>query len=143
MTAIEGVEVSAKAGPTMRRRGNREEALLRLVPKMLGILWEEGQSSRLPSSVLAVLPAGIELSACYLLPNRIMLGAYSPVNDRFVKVFSAHVTERSELADPTFYRYVGGSVGLLSWRRGEWEEAVMAHAVKARAAADLLVKLKA
>jgi hypothetical protein len=90
-----------------------------------------------------VLPKGVELSACYLAPNRIMLSAYSPVHGRMVKVFSAHVTERPELGDPTFYRYVGGSVSLLSWRRGEWELEVMANSAQARAAADLLVKLKA
>ena len=124
-------------------KGSREEALLQLVPKMLGILCEEGQSSPLPSSRLAVLPAGLELSASYLAPSRIILSAYSPVSGRVVKVFSAHVTERSELGDPAFYRYVGGSVGLLSWRRGEWEGAAMAHAAQAMTAADLIVKLRA
>jgi hypothetical protein len=128
---------------TKSRKGNREEALVQLIPKMLGVLHEEGQSSRLPSSRLAVLSTGVEVSACYLAPSRIVLGAYSPLNDRFVKVFSAHVTERSELADPAFYRYVGGSVGLLSWRRGEWEDAVMAHAAQAMTAADLILKLRA
>ena len=72
-----------------------------------------------------------------------MLSAYSPVSGRIVKVFSAHVTERSELGDPAFYRYVGGSVGLLSWRRGEWEHEVMAHAARAVTATDLIAKLKA
>jgi hypothetical protein len=131
------------AKTTRSRTRNREEALLQLVPKMLGILCDEGRSSHLPSSRIAVLSTGIELSAYYLAPSRIMLGAYSPVNDRFVKVFSAHVTERSELANPTFYRYVGGSVSLLSWRRGEWEDEVMVHAAQAMTAADLIVKLRA
>ena len=91
-----------------------------------------------------MLQTEIELSGSYLAPSRIMLSAYWPVNGRIVKVFSVHVTERPELGDPAFYRYVGGSVGLLSWRRGEWEDAIMAHHAQARAAAAvLLVKLKA
>jgi hypothetical protein len=57
------------------RKGSREEALHQLVPKMLGILCEEGQSSRLPSSRLVVLPTGVEVSACYLAPSRIMLSS--------------------------------------------------------------------
>lgn len=143
MTAIEEVEGTAKARPTLRRRGGRDEALLRLVPKILGVIYDEGQSSRLPSSQITVLPTGIELSAHYLAPCRVMLSVYSPVNDQFIKVFSAHVTERSELADRAFYRYVGGSVGLLSWRRGEWEDAVMAHAAQAVTAAELIGRLRA
>ena len=123
MTAIEEVEVTAKARPTLRRRGGRDEALLRLVPKILGVICDEGQSSRLPSSQVAVLPTGIELCAYYLAPSRIVISVYSLVNDRIVKVFSAHTTERPELADPAFFCHAGGSVGLLSWRRGEWEDA--------------------
>jgi hypothetical protein len=129
--------------PTDSRKPSRDEALLELVPKMLGILCDEGRSGPVPSSRLALLPTGVEVSACYLAPSRIMLSAYSPVSVRVVKVFSAHVTERSELGDPAFYRYVGGSVGLLSWRRGEWEHEVMAHAAQAVTATDLIAKLKA
>jgi hypothetical protein len=124
---------------TRSRRGKREDTLLQLVPKTLGILWKDGHSS----SRVAVLPKGVELSACYLAPNRVMLSAYSPVHGRMVKVFSAHVTERPELGDPTFYRYVSSSVGLLSWKRGEWEVEVMAHAAQAKTAAGLLLKLQA
>jgi hypothetical protein len=44
------------------------------------------------------------------------------------KVFSAHVIDLPSLGDPKFYHFGNGHVGLMSWRRGVWEDAVMAHA---------------
>jgi hypothetical protein len=67
-----------------------------------------------------------------------MLSVYSPSGEKMLKVFSAHVTDKPSLGDPAFNRYAGGSVGVMSWRRGEWEDAILNHAAQARSPSELL-----
>jgi hypothetical protein len=64
---------------------------------------------------------------------------YSPVKSRTMKVFSAHVMDTPAYGDPNFYRYYGGSVGLLSWRRGEWEEEIMLDVAAPRSLSEAFV----
>jgi tRNA (cmo5U34)-methyltransferase len=118
------------------RDGSRDEALSRLVPAMMGIMHETTLSRGRLEPVK--LRDGLEISAHGLGANRIMLSVCWPVEGRMQKVLSVHVTDRPELGDPEFYRYVGGSVGLLSWRRGEWENIILSHAARAGSASDLL-----
>jgi hypothetical protein len=120
------------------RPARRDQALRELVPKMLGIILAEGGKLRELGGWSVRLSTGLELSASGLGPNRIMLSVYSPSADRVQKVFSAHVTDVPSLVDPAFYRYADGSVGLMSWRRGEWETAVLTHPAQARPASELL-----
>ena len=63
------------------------------------------------------------MSGCHLGADRIALSAYWPLKSQMTKVFSVQVRNLPNSDDPDFYR-----VGVLSWRRGPWEDAVMAHA---------------
>jgi hypothetical protein len=114
-----------------RRDRGRDEALRQLVPKILNILGEEHGSP--PSRGGQVkLSEQVELSARGLGNYRVMLSVYWSRNGKVQKVFSAHVTDEPSLSDPEFYRYVDGTVGLLSWRRGDWETVVLAHAAESK-----------
>jgi hypothetical protein len=70
--------------------------------------------------------------------NRVMLSAYWPVKLKITKVFSAHVTDLPSAVDQKFYRYYGGQFGLLSWRRGEWEDVIIADAAVPRTPSEAI-----
>jgi hypothetical protein len=70
----------------------------------------------------------LTLSGCHLGADRIVLSAYWPLKSQITKVFSAHVIDSPSSGDPSFYRFWNAHVGLMSWRRGAWEDAVMGHA---------------
>ena len=55
-----------------------------------------------------------------------MLSIYYPVSRSDVmKVFSAQVSSVPQFGDIAFYQYWDNHVGILSWRRGGWEELIM------------------
>jgi hypothetical protein len=88
------------------------------------------------------LGAGLEISAHRLGADRVMLSVFWSISGEMKKVLSVHVTSQPELGDPEFYEYVDGTVGLLSWRRGEWEDIILSGEAEARSASDLLSVLK-
>jgi hypothetical protein len=102
---------------------DRDFALRALVPCALWIVKRRGRldagfpgfSVRLPGEVV-VCRSRIDL-------YRFAVSVYVPVCKK--KVFSAHVTNRPELFDPAFYRNCEGHVGVVSWRRGEWEDVIL------------------
>jgi hypothetical protein len=47
-----------------------------------------------------------------------MMSVYDEPVSGIVKVLSLHVTDFPNAADPSFYRYQGSRVAVLSWRRG-------------------------
>jgi hypothetical protein len=105
---------------------NRDSVLELLVPKALGILRARGQSLHGFGDCSVRLNETIVLSAHCMDAHRLMLSAYDePVSD-IVKVFSLHLTDFPSAMDSNFYRYRGGQVAVLSWRRGNWEDAIMA-----------------
>jgi hypothetical protein len=106
------------------KKRQREKTLEILIPTFLGVLWEKGiPGSKETGSAKAWLGSQLELSASYLRPNAYMLSAWwsAPRLDTS-KVFSAHVTTDPNGADPEFFRYLGGCCGILSWKRGAWED---------------------
>jgi hypothetical protein len=122
----------------MTKVKSREDTLRKLVPKILGIICEKGQKLHGLSGHSVQLGEQLELSGSSMDANRIMLSVYSPVRSKTLKVFSAHVTDLPGAGDPTFYRYLGGCVGLMSWRRGEWEAAILADAASDRSPSEAL-----
>jgi hypothetical protein len=60
--------------------------------------------------------------------NRIILSAYHVEGYVPLKVLSAHVTDLPALGDPSFYKYHGGKVAIMTWRRGIWEDSLMREA---------------
>ncbi len=107
---------------------SRNEVLKHLVPKIFGIIGEKGQGLADFPGCAAKLDGELTLMGCHLGPDRIVLSAYWPLKSQIRKVFSAHVTDLPRSGDPEFYRFWNGHVGLMSWRRGAWEDVVMAHA---------------
>src|SRR5258707_7281782 len=107
---------------------NRDQAIQRLLPKIFGIVSEKGHHLEGYPGCAAKLDGELTLMGCPLGPDRIVLSAYWPLKSQMAKVFSAYVIDLPSSGDPNFYRFWNGHVGLMSWRRGEWEDAVMAHA---------------
>ena len=103
---------------------NRDKVLRSLLPKIFGLCW--GQVVRCCSGCSVQLQNEITLSVFPLLPHRVVLSVYAPVNAKPKKVFSAHVTNMPMYMDPKFYRNCDGLVGVMSWRRGGWEDIIIA-----------------
>ena len=124
--------------PTGKRK-SRDEVLAHLLPKISGIICDRGGKMDGFSGSSAQLIGDVVLIGSQLSPNRIVFSVYSPVKSRTMKVFSAHVTNTPAYGDPKFYRYYEGSVGLLSWRRGEWEEVIMLDVAAPRSLSEAFV----
>ena len=107
---------------------SRNEVLKHLLPKIFGIIGEEGQKLEDFAGCSVRVDGEVTLTGCHLGPDRIVLSVYWPLKSQITKVFSAHVIDSPDLGDPNFYRFWDGHVGLMSWRRGTWADAVMAHA---------------
>jgi hypothetical protein len=101
---------------------NRNEVLKHLLPKILGIISERGERLRAYPGCSANLDGELTLSGSNLDTDRIALSAYWPLKSQITKVFSVEVRNSPNSEDPDF------RVGVLSWRRGPWEDAVVAHA---------------
>jgi hypothetical protein len=124
------------------QRESRDEALGRLLPKIFGIVHERGEKIQEFSGRSAQLGGDITLTGGYLGANRLLLSVYAPVKVGvgIMKVLSAHVTDLPAFGDPSFYRNCDGCVGLLSWRRGGWEDVIMADAATPRPISDVFLR---
>jgi hypothetical protein len=116
---------------------SRNEALESLIPKLLGILWEMGRFDR-HGQVTAIIDADIELGGYILGWGCFGLHVYAPSGlVSCLKVFSAHVGDRS-ITDPAYFPYWGGRCGILSWKRGPWEDRVITQHAEPRTFAHLM-----
>jgi hypothetical protein len=111
--------------PVSRIR-SRDSVLGLIVPKILGILNARGQKLHGFGGCSVQLNETIVLSASSIDAHRLMMSVYDGPACEIVKVFSLHVTNFPSAMDPDFYRYRGGRVAVLSWRRGKWEDAIIA-----------------
>lgn len=105
---------------------DRDAVLGAIVPKILGIVRTEGQKVHGFDGRSVQLTAAIVITAGVIDSHRLMISAYEESASGIVKVLSLHVTDYPGAADPSFYRYQGGRVAVLSWRRGTWEDTVLA-----------------
>jgi hypothetical protein len=119
--------ISPQTVAPISKMRDRNEVLKHLLPKIFGIFCEEGQSIEELPGCSVRLDGELILIGSHLDPDRIVLSAHWTVKSRLTKVLSLHVTDLPSSGDPSFYRFYNGCVGVLSWRRGEWEDAVMAH----------------
>lgn len=118
---------------------NRDDVLAMLIPKCLGMLVEAGHKTPALGGCSLILPESqVELSARYIDADRIMLSVYWPIKDKITKVFSAHLINRRDLGDPSFYRYLDGQLSLLGWRRGEWEDVIVSHSARERSISEVI-----
>ena len=116
---------------------SRDKALDLLLPKFFGILCEmgklEGQSAK------AIIDGQIELQATKFRPDGIMLSAYAPTKKSPLdKVFSVQLATDRTSVDPAYFPYQTGRCGILSWKRGAWEDRIVAAAAEPREIAQLL-----
>jgi hypothetical protein len=106
---------------------NRDVVLAAIIPETLRILCANGTKLHGFGAVSVRLADDIVVSAGRLGARCIMLSVYDVVNSEITKVFSAHVNDSAGGFDPAFFRYLRGRVGVLSWRRGTWEDMVLAN----------------
>jgi hypothetical protein len=106
---------------------DRDAVLGAIVPKILGILSARGQKLHGFGDCCAELNGVTVLSAARIDAHRLVMSVYDGPASEILKVFSVHVTDFPSAMDPKFYRYRSGSVAVLSWRRGKWEDAIMAE----------------
>jgi hypothetical protein len=104
---------------------DRNSVLGLLVPKILGIVCVRGQKLHGFGVCSVRLNDTIVLSASRMDAHRLMASVYDGPEPDIIKVLSLHLTDFPSATDPNFYRYRGGSVGILGWRRGKWEDAIM------------------
>lgn len=117
---------------------NREEALSRLLPKFLGVLWDLGEPGYLCGSVVAKINERLEIGGSPIDGVRFVVHAYVNVGpEKFVKVFSAHLAPVGG-GDPGFFQRWGGRCSLLSWRRGPWEDVISEYPVPPRTIAHII-----
>ena len=110
---------------------SRDKALDLLLPKFLWIVCSLGTPSGTgrKRGVKAIIDAGLELHASPLRPYRIVASVYA-LTERapLYKVFSVHLAVASAFVDPQFFTYQAGRCGILSWKRGIWEDRIVAAA---------------
>jgi hypothetical protein len=127
-------------------RSVRDEALDRLIPKILGILWERGDINSL-SGVTTHLENGIEIGGYYVRPGAFGLSVgvpedpLPPPNWRVTlkPVFSVHLDATSPGPDYRF-NYQEGRCTVLGWRRGEWENHIAAQPAAPRSIDQLVAE---
>jgi hypothetical protein len=122
----------------------RDEALDRIVPLLLGILWEAGQMDRRRGSVEAQPWVDMRLGGCVVNPYACQLtvcvsDSFRDVLRHWTKVISVYVVPDSSAADPDLFRYQAGRCRILSWKqRGPWEDKLLATNAKPRSISQLL-----
>jgi hypothetical protein len=121
---------------------SRDEALHLLFPKLLGVLWESGKADTgagaVHGKVSALLDESkIEVGGFILGRGTFAVHVYAPTaRSPFAKVFSAHLGDTS-LVDSRLFPYWGGRCSILSWKRGPWEDRIVADKAEPKTAAHL------
>ena len=124
--------------PVVSKTRSRDRALALLLPKFIGVLWERGQLSERPGSVKALIGDDLELGASEIVHGGYAISAYLLLPDsRATKVLSAHVAASRAVIDG-LWPYWGGLCSILSWKRGAWEDRIVAEQVQPRTVAHLL-----
>lgn len=99
------------------------------MPKIFAIIRDRGRPNAGHLGLAAPINGELTLSAYAIDLYRVALSVYWPVKGELQKVFSAYVVRDPRLGgDPGFYRYMDGQVGVMSWRRGHWEDLIAADA---------------
>src|ERR1700683_952045 len=131
----------------MRSVHRRDETLGFLLPKILGILWEKGRTDAphipgdikaIPGDVVATIDDDLGIGAAAFGAGRFYIHAYGST-DRvtWTKLFSAHLGDHS-VVDPAHFPYWNGHCGILSWKRGPWEDKIIAQQITPRSFAHLM-----
>lgn len=104
----------------------RDIVLGKLIPKILGIVWETGGMGNLGPK--AVYDHDLEISAYRFRPGGISVSVWTPD----AKVLSLHLASDPFAVDPEFFRYQSGRCRVTNWRRGVWEDRIMTSTARPR-----------
>ena len=116
-------------GASLSTIRNRDHVIRHLMPKIFAIIQDRGRPNAGHLGMAAPVNDELTLSAYALDSYRVALSVYWPVKGELLKVFSAYVMRDPRFGgDPGFYRYMDGQVGVMSWRRGQWEDLIAADA---------------
>ncbi len=128
-------------------RSNRDQVLGELIPKMLGVLWDEGvarghvNEPGFPPEIYAELGPGtggnLAIGGYFLNTAGFGLHAYVGMGEDQTKVFSCHLGDRT-VTDGTGWHYLNGRCAILSWKRGRWENRLMEASSDERSIAHVL-----
>jgi hypothetical protein len=112
---------------TMR---DRKQALDQLLPKILGLLWERAIfPPRLghPGAAVLLLGQDVEISAGCYNNTEWAVSVYAPTaKNPVAKVLSITISTR-----------IGAEIVISSWKRGAWEDRILAETVEPRTIAHI------
>ncbi len=104
----------------------RDKALALLLPKFFGVLWDRGRPGERSRSVKAFIGNDLELGGDEMQRGAYCISAYVLTSEwQATKVFSAHVGSRTVIDG--VWPYWGGCCRILSWKRGPWEDRIVAE----------------
>jgi hypothetical protein len=106
---------------------NRDFVLRAFLPCALWLLKRKGRDEFGYPDLCVRLPGDVVLCWSRMDEYRGAISIYAFVKGVEKKVFSAHLTNRPDYVDAGFYRNGEGHVGIMSWRRGEWEDIIVAE----------------
>lgn len=114
-------------GASLSTIRNRDHVIRHLMPKIFAIIRDRGRPNAGHLGMAAPVNDELTLAAYALDRYRVALSVYWPVKGELLKVFSAYVIRDPRMGgDSSFYRYMNGQVGVMSWRRGQWEDLIAA-----------------
>jgi hypothetical protein len=121
---------------------DRDRVISKLLPKVFGIIAQLGHS--VPGYGHYAASVGEDVIITGVVPfcsDRAMLSIYNPVSRSDVmKVFSANVSSVPQFGGIAFYRYWDNHVGILSWRRGGWEELIVSQETASLAVSEAFAR---
>ena len=112
-------------GLAISKLRDRNFVLRAFLPCAFWLLKRKGKREAGYPGLSVHLPRGIVLCQSRIDVYRFAVSVYGLVKGCQMKVFSAHVTNRPGFFDSGFYRNCEGHVGIMNWRRGEWEDVVL------------------
>lgn len=145
--ATSGFDRTDEQVPQVSKIRERARALELILPKFLGVLWRgvpcpEGPPSsddtrlRVGDYVVQI-GSDLTIGGSYLGSIAYMIHAYiRPPGEDWKKIFSAHVAD-GVFTDKSFFRYWEGRCAILSWKRGTWEDRLLAESDEPRTLAHV------
>lgn len=125
-------EITLEARSSISKNRDRECVIRHLLSKIFSTLRERGHPDLDYLAIAVHLPEDVTIATCESDSCVTLLSVYWLIHGRIVKVFSAHILRGADMrGDPNFYRYGNGRVRVINWRRGRWEDMIVADAATA------------
>jgi hypothetical protein len=112
---------------TLCKVRNRDFVLRAFLPCAIWLLKGKGKVQFGYPGLSFRLPCDVVLCWSRINSYRGAISIYAFVKGVQKKVFSAQLTNRPDYVDAGFFRNGEGHVGIMSWRRGDWEDHIVAE----------------